>query len=160
MKNLFSVNKMDYCKGDRPQVECIFCELINKTGTVDELEVYRNENFMVCVNLYPYNSGHIMIVPLRHIKDIREYTTEEVIILSNLEKKSIEILEKLYQPQGYNIGYNMGKPAGASIEHLHMHIIPRYKNELSFVDIIGGARIVVEEPLKTKERLIKAFQEI
>ncbi|MFW6138916.1 MAG: HIT domain-containing protein, partial [Spirochaetota bacterium] len=73
--------------------------------------------------------------------------------------KTLDILDRLYSPCGYNIGYNIGSFAGASISHVHMHVIPRYENELGFIDIVGGAKILVEDPTKTMQRLKQAFKQ-
>ncbi len=156
--NLFSVNKMEYFKGKRPGVECILCEIVKETGKVKELTVFRGKYAVVSVNKYPYNSGHLLIFPVRHITDYRELSIEEEKEISYLLKKSLDILDKLYRPSGYNFGYNMGEFSGASIAHIHMHVIPRYINELGFIDIVGGAKIIVEDPVLTMKRLREEFK--
>jgi len=98
-----------------------------------------------------------MLFPKRHIVDIREYTEEEATELFALEKLCLNVLDELYTPHGYNLGYNIGPAAGASIEHVHLHIVPRYRRELGFIDIIGGAKVIVEEPNETRRRMREAF---
>ena len=156
-RNIFSINKMAYCRGERPKVDCILCEIINHSGKVEELEVYRNDLFMVCVNLFPYHSGHLLIAPLRHIVDVRDMTEAEQTAVQTLLNRTLDILDSLYAPHGYNIGYNIGHASGASIPHIHMHIVPRYENELGFVDIISGSKLIVEDPVITQKRLRGAF---
>jgi len=156
--NLFSMNKLNYVKGERPKVDCIFCSIIHKHRDVVNLLVYEGKHAVVCVNKFPYNSGHILICPRRHIIDYRELTEDEENAIHSLLKKSLTILDSLYSPSGYNIGYNMGEFSGASQPHLHIHVIPRYKNELGFIDIIGGAKIVLEDPGQTMKRLTEAFR--
>jgi ATP adenylyltransferase len=159
-KNLFVPNKMDYARGKkRPDVECILCAIISGDERVEKLEVYQSELFFVSLNLYPYSPGHLMVFPKRHIVDIRELTSEEVEQLHNLQNLCLNVLDKVYSPHGYNIGYNIGSAAGASIQHLHLHIVPRYQRELGFIDIIGGAKIIVEDPNRTQYRLREAFRE-
>jgi ATP adenylyltransferase len=158
-KNLFSVNKLDYAKGKRPKVDCILCAVSDNNKLVDNLTIYEAAHFIVSVNLYPYNTGHIMIFPKRHLLDIREYTDEEILEIEFLTKTSMNILEEVYKPSGFNVGYNIGENSGASIPHLHRHIIPRYYNEIGVIDIIGGAKIIVEDPVLTKEKLIPIFRE-
>lgn len=155
--NLFSTRKLEYIKGKRPNVECILCSIIKKEREVVNLLVYEGTRAFVCVNKFPYNSGHILICPSRHLVDIRDLDSSEEIEIHALLRKSLTILDRLYSPSGYNIGFNIGEFAGASLKHLHMHIIPRYRNELGFVDIIGGAKIVVEDPTETMKRLRAAF---
>ncbi len=157
MHNIFSINKMLYCKGGRPEVDCIFCEIVKKTGKVIELEIFRNDLVIIVANLYPYNPGHLLISPIRHVNDPRNLNKEESSEIDLFMKKSMDILDDLYQPHGFNAGYNIGSFGGASIEHLHLHIVPRYENELGFVDIIGGSKIYIEDPVETMEKLKKAF---
>ncbi len=150
---VFPFSKKEYIRGKRPETECILCSIVKKDGIVPSLEVLRTEKFIISLNLYPYNNGHAIIFPLRHITDIRELTEEEDIELAKLEKFYITILEELYEPSGYNIGYNLGEYSGASISHIHMHIIPRYKNELGIIDLIGGSKVLVENPIETLEKI-------
>lgn len=158
-RNLFAVSKMDYCKGDRPDVPCILCEIVQKSGQVTDLEIFRNALVLVCANLFPYNPGHLLVAPLSHIQDPRQLSAEEEAALTAMCNRTLDILDSLYQPQGYNTGFNIGSASGASIEHLHLHIVPRYHRELGFIDVIGGAKIIVEDPLCTQEKLRRAFNE-
>jgi ATP adenylyltransferase len=159
-KNLFVPNKMDYARGkNRPDVDCILCAIVSGDERVEKLAVYQSELFFVSLNLYPYTPGHLMVFPKRHIVDIRELTSEEVEQLHDIQNLCLNVLDKLYSPRGYNIGYNIGNAAGASIQHLHLHIVPRYQRELGFIDIIGGAKIIVEDPNRTQHRLRETFRE-
>ena len=156
--NLFAPGKKNYIKGNRPKVECIFCAIVNKNEEVLKLLVHEGSHTFISVNKYPYNSGHLLIGPKRHVTDLRDLNSEEEEEIGVLLKKSLDILDKLYSPSGYNIGYNIGEFSGASLTHLHMHVIPRYRNELGFVDIVGGAKIVIEDPVQTMEKLRAAFR--
>ena len=158
--NLFSTHKLEYFHSKRPNVDCILCEIVRNSDRVNNLTVYKGKNVMISVNKYPYNSGHLLIFPFRHITDIRLLNEEEEREISELLKKSLDVLDDLYSPSGFNFGYNMGDFSGASISHIHMHVIPRYRNELGFIDIIGGAKIIVEDPLITMKRLREAFKRI
>ena len=150
---------MEYCKGDRPEVDCILCEIVASSGKVTDLEIYRNDLILVCANLFPYNPGHLLIAPLRHIEDPRQMSRDEERSLIDVRNKTLDILDRLYQPQGYNTGFNIGDASGASIRHIHMHIVPRYHRELGFIDLIGGAKIIVEDPVVTQEKLRTAFRD-
>ena len=157
-KNLFVPNKREYVRGKRPKVDCILCSILNGDPQVVELLVHRTNLFGVTVNLYPYNAGHIMIFPIRHIIDPREYNDDEVLELHELQNMCLDILQETYDPMGFNIGYNLGRTSGQSIPHVHLHIVPRYPNEVGFMDIIGGAKIVVEDPIDSQKKLTKAFR--
>ena len=157
-QNLFVPDKMDYARGKRrPDVECILCAIVAGDERVERLDVYKSERFSVSLNLYPYTPGHLMVFPKRHIIDVREMTPEEVNELHVVQHRCLDVLDTVYSPAGYNIGYNIGSAAGASIQHLHLHIVPRYARELGFIDIIGGAKIIVEDPNHTRQRLREEF---
>ena len=160
-ENLFVPNKMPYAKGkNRPDVDCILCAIVEKNEKVERLEVYRTVLFTISLNLYPYSPGHLLIFPNRHIVDTRELSSDEVLQLHDLECLSFDVLTQVYQPRGFNVGYNMGESSGASIPHLHLHVVPRYPRELGFMDVIGGARIIIEDPNVSQEKLVKIFQEL
>lgn len=159
--NLFIPNKLEYVRGDkRPDVECILCAIVEGNDKVVRLEVYRSELFVIALNLYPYAPGHLMIFPKRHITDPRMLSHDEVVELHKMQNLSIDVLEKVYSPQGFNVGYNIGEAGGASISHLHLHVVPRYKREIGFIDIIGGVKIIVEDPNVSLSRLKEGFSEI
>ena len=149
---LFSLQKKEYVRGKRPEVSCILCAISENDERVESLKISETGLFVACINLYPYNNGHMMLFPKRHVLDIRGLTDEEDRELAMLNRKYLDILDVLYKPAGYNIGFNIGRVAGASIEHLHMHIIPRYPSELGMVDLIGGAKTLIETPLETLEK--------
>ena len=162
MDHLFSISKKDYARGKRPNVDCILCSIVkddeNENSEIEKLVVFQTKLTTVSVNLYPYNSGHLIIFPNRHIEDIRKLSDEESYSINQIMKMSIDILEKLYKPSGFNIGYNLGDSSGASIKHIHMHLVPRFKSELGFIDLIGGAKILIEHPHETCTKLKNAFR--
>ena len=148
----FNFEKLAYVKGEKP-AGCIFCMIRDRNPEIIDLSVYRDEFFAVSVNLYPYNPGHLLIFPLRHIEDIRDYSPRENRRLEELLRYFLDLSDQSYSPQGYNIGYNMGTPAGGSIAHLHLHLIPRYHRELGIADLIAGKRVLVEDPRETARKL-------
>lgn len=158
-KHLFIPSKKEYIRGKRPQVDCILCAVIAEDDKVVDSKVFSNKLVTVALNLYPYNPGHLMIFPNRHMEDISEMSIDEVMEMHDLTVLSMKILRELYHPQGFNIGYNMGEASGASIKHLHQHIVPRYRNELGFVDIITGSKIFVEDPVHALTKIKKEFLE-
>jgi ATP adenylyltransferase len=148
----FNFDKMTYVKGGKPR-GCILCLLRDADPTVVDLTVMRDPLFIASVNLYPYNPGHMMIFPVRHIEDVRELTDGESRRLERLQRALLGLLDRAYAPCGYNIGYNMGRAAGASIGHLHLHLIPRYPHETGIADLIAGRRVLVEDPRRTADTL-------
>ena len=148
MDYFFSFNKLGYLKGKKPQ-GCILCLIRDNSPNVDRLVVWENDLVMVSLNLYPYNPGHMLIFPKRHVTDIRQLTRIEKEEIDKATEKALGVLDRRFSPAGYNIGYNMGLSAGASIEHLHLHVIPRYRNELGIADLIGGKRVLVQDPKDT-----------
>ena len=157
--NLFVPSKIRYVRGHKPDVECILCAIIAGDPKVKSLEVFRSKRLCVCANLYPYSPGHLLIFPIRHIEDLRSLTHKEEAELFKLQKIALNILDEVYSPNGYNVGYNIGEASGNSIRHLHIHIVPRYKNELGFVDIISDARIIVDDSRANLPRLRLLFRE-
>ena len=148
----FSFQKFAYVKGERPS-GCILCLIRDRDEAVVDLSVHRDPLFIAAVNLYPYNPGHLLVFPTRHLTDLRELTPEEEAHLARLTRYLLDELDGLYHAGGYNLGYNMGRAAGASIDHLHLHIIPRFPNELGIADLLAGKRVLVESPLETARRL-------
>ncbi len=156
---VFPTSKKDYIHGKKPDVECILCAIIQNDNRVVSLKITETESLFVSVNLYPYNSGHIILFPKRHIPDIREMNDLEEKEMLKCTKIFMNFLEEIYNPFGFNIGYNIGKSAGASIVHIHQHIIPRYPNELGIIDLIGGAKVIVENPIDTQNKLREKVRE-
>ena len=156
MNYFFSFNKMKYFKEKKPD-GCILCLICNKSKEVENLTVFQNKLITISVNLYPYNPGHLLVFPNRHIVDIRELNVHEEIELNKMTKNALTVLDKVFSPAAYNIGYNMGLDAGGSIDHLHKHIIPRYPREVGIAELIGGKKILVESPYESAEKLKKEF---
>ncbi|MEE8441215.1 MAG: HIT domain-containing protein [Spirochaetia bacterium] len=153
MSYFYNFDKMKYVRGPRPP-GCILCLIRDKSPEVIDLTVYSDDLFTVTVNLYPYNPGHVMIFPNRHLMDVRSLTTAEDQRLSDLTRRFLDVLEGTHAPAGFNIGYNMGSSAGASIDHLHLHVIPRYPKEVGIADLLAGKRVLIEDPRVTQTRLI------
>lgn len=148
----FNFEKMSYVRGRHPPA-CILCMARDRDPQVVDLSIWRDELFIAAANLYPYNPGHLLLYPARHVEDVRELTTEEELRLAALQRWLLGILDRACSPHAYNIGYNMGASAGASIGHLHLHIIPRYPRETGIADLIAGRRVLVEDPRETARRL-------
>jgi len=134
-------------------VECILCAVRDNDERVRSLKIYEDALCFIVLNLYPYNPAHLMIVTQRHITKFLELTKEELIHFTRTIQGIQLLLDDLYNPKGYNIGINQGRDAGASIEHLHFHIVPRYGSELGFIDIVGKTRALPESLDSVKHKL-------
>ncbi len=157
MEFFFNFPKGEYVRAAHPD-GCILCRLCAHDPEVPNLCVFATELFAVSVNLYPFNPGHLLVYPLRHIEDVRELSREEETEMGQIRNSMLDALDNLYSPHAYNIGFNMGRVAGASIPHIHLHIIPRYPNEIGIPELMGGKRVLVEDPRETREKLINYFE--
>ena len=158
--HLFNPHKLKYALKEKSiDAECILCSIANQSQKLDSLEIYRTDEFIVAVNLYPFNTGHLMIFPIRHIELIEDLTESEALQLHKLTIITIKILKSEFRPHGFNIGYNLENAAGASIRHIHQHIVPRYENEAGFLDVISGTKVVIIDPVVVRDNLICKFKE-
>lgn len=156
--HLFNTEKIKYVQGGKPTVDCILCAIRDDRPEVKDLTVYRSSAFLVAVNLYPFNPGHLMIFPFRHLTELGDLSETESLELHALTVKTLRILKEEFNPSGFNVGYNLGKGSGASIPHIHLHIVPRFENEVGFLDVLAGSRIVVLDPVEARDRLRRRFQ--
>jgi ATP adenylyltransferase len=156
MEYFFNFEKLAYLRGSKPE-GCILCLVRSGDPAVEDLTVHRGGGWVVALNLYPYNPGHLLVFPDRHVVDLRELSAAEAGEMQAAISKALAVLDAEYRPAGYNIGCNMGLSAGASIDHLHWHIIPRYPREIGIAELLSGKRVLVENPLETKRRLAAAF---
>jgi len=157
---LFNTEKIKYVKGDKPSVGCILCAIRDNNPLVKNLNVHTTENFIIAVNLFPFNPGHVMIFPRRHICSIGELTEEEAAEMHSLLVTTLNYIDEEFNPSGYNVGYNLGDGSGASIQHLHQHIVPRYNNEVGFLDVLSGTRVIVSDPVEVMEKLKMKFRTV
>ena len=159
--NLHAIGKIKYVKQLRnSNIECIICEIVKDSDKVQVLKIHQDNLMAISLNLYPFNPGHLMIFPVRHVLDFRDLKEDEIMHMFNLVKKCQDLLTEMYNPTGYNIGFNQGRAAGASINHLHLHIVPRYNKELGYIDVIGKTRIVVEDVNSVYEKMKKLAPKI
>jgi len=159
MDYFFNFEKLTYLTREKP-AGCILCLIRDGDPTVVDLTVCRKNGYIVSLNLYPYNPGHLIIFPERHVVDMRELDAGERVELDKTINRALNVMDAELKPSGYNIGCNMGLIAGASIEHLHWHIIPRYPREIGIAELLAGKRVLVDHPLDTRARLKEAFDKI
>ena len=142
----------------RERDSCIFCEL---GGRNEELVLFRGRLCFVILNLYPYNNGHVMVVPNRHIAELASTTAEERVELMDLVRHAEMALGEGYRPHGINVGMNLGRPAGAGVlDHLHVHLVPRWNGDTSFMGVVGNTRVLPEDLSQTAERLRPIFERL
>lgn len=143
MKSVWAPWRISYITGEKKN-GCIFCITVRENKDRENLILYRGETGFIILNRYPYTNGHLMTVPYRHTSRLEDLNETERLELTNLTIKSIEVL-KIIRPDGYNIGMNIGKVAGAGIEdHLHFHIVPRWNGDTNFMPVIGDVKVMPE----------------
>jgi ATP adenylyltransferase len=134
---------------------CIFCE------AADDLVLIRGRVCYVILNLYPYNNGHLMVVPNRHVATLHATTREERDEMMRLTRHAEMALAEAYTPQGINVGINLGRPAGAGVlDHLHVHLVPRWTGDTNFMSVVGNVRVLPEELGDTAKRLKPIFERL
>ena len=122
---------------------CIFCKRLKEKDSVKNLIVYRGQKALVILNKFPYNAGHTMIVPIRHVGQIEKLKADEAAEFFELLQKTVTIIKKILKPTSMNLGMNLGKASGAGVPgHLHMHIVPRWTGDTNFMPIIGKTKVV------------------
>ena len=162
MERLFSPWRLPYVTGasSTPQPDCIFCQAADHAFQSD-LVVARGQTSFVILNLFPYNSGHLMVVPYRHVASLAGLSGEELTELALLTQRAEMALTEVYTPQGINVGINLGRPAGAGIaDHVHVHLVPRWTGDTNFMSVVGNVRVLPEEVHQSAERLRPVFDRL
>ena len=137
---------------------CIFCNRQHDGDDRERLVLHRGKHTIVMLNKYPYNNGHLLVSPWRHISNLDELTADEEHDLMNWVKKSTRILKKVMRPDGFNIGLNLGREAGAGFEeHLHFHIVPRWRGDTNFMAVLDEVRSIPEHLKQSYSRLLPYF---
>lgn len=150
--------RSSYVTGAKP-VSCVFCGCFCLNKDRESRILFRGiENFVI-MNTFPYNPGHVMVVPVRHVGRVDELTDPESDESFRLVKKSVAALEATFHPHGFNVGMNLGKVAGAGIaDHLHIHVVPRWTGDTNFMPLLAGTKVVSESLDAVYDRLKPAFQ--
>jgi len=162
MNNLWSPWRSKYIesfKNENEKGSCIFCEVLDKEITDDNnLLVTKSSLTITMLNLYPYNNGHLMIIPKRHVSNLDDLSKEESLAIMEEIKYAQQALTKVYQPHGFNVGANLGRASGAGIEdHIHFHIVPRWNGDTNFMPVLGEVKVISQDLLESKHKLIKAY---
>jgi ATP adenylyltransferase len=151
---------MTYLRGETAKPgHCVFCHKIDADDE-DELVVARSEHVYVTLNLYPYNNGHLLIVPYEHVANLEDLSPDAASDLMQMAQDAVAALRSVYNPSGFNIGINLGQSAGAGIaEHLHMHVVPRWPGDSNYLTVIGQTRVIPDLLADTYRQLRGAWPE-
>ena len=152
---LWSPGRMKWVKNAKPYKGCVFCGIAKKDARVPRKEIYRDKLMMVIMNIFPYNVGHLQVVPLKHVEWPEQLTEEEYAHFFGLVKKTMILLKKAMNPVGFNAGMNIGGSSGQSITHLHFQIVPRYKKEVGFMESLMGTKVMPETLDATYKKIMK-----
>jgi ATP adenylyltransferase len=156
-KTMWAPWRIGYILGGKTG-ECVLCAMLKMNDDARNFILHRGVTCYVIMNLYPYNNGHLMVVPFRHLSDYENLTAEERAESAELTARAVRAIKKAMKPDGFNIGANLGKAAGAGIdEHLHAHIVPRWSGDINFMTVIGGARVIPQCLEETYRALKEAF---
>ncbi|MBI4260872.1 MAG: HIT domain-containing protein [Actinobacteria bacterium] len=154
MERLWSPWRMEYITAARDEsTGCIFCELPERDDA-EALILYRGERGFVVLNAYPYNPGHLMVAPFRHVADLGELDDDEVLDVGRLLQVAERTLREEMSPDGFNLGMNLGRVAGAGVPgHLHWHVVPRWNGDTNFMPVVGETRVLPESLEDTYRKL-------
>jgi ATP adenylyltransferase len=161
MDYLFTPWRYAYITGADKPGECVFCAQAREKDDAKALIVHRGQHCFVILNAFPYTSGHVMVAPYEHIDQLQKLSTAAAQEMMALMQRLEGILRELYQPDGLNMGINLGKAAGAGIAgHIHMHVLPRWIADANFVSVIGETRVIPEALETTYRRIKEKFNEL
>jgi ATP adenylyltransferase len=143
--------------GSKPQ-GCILCEKIREARDRENLVVYRGQRGFICLNLYPYSNGHLMISPYEHVGSIEFLDEAAQLDLMRLVTLGMRLLRQVMNPAGFNVGVNIGKAAGAGVDdHVHIHVVPRWEGDTNFMPVVGDTRVIPELLEATRDKLVAAI---
>ncbi|MFP6870426.1 MAG: HIT domain-containing protein [Nitrospinota bacterium] len=168
MKSFWAPWRMEYILRDKPDASapvtegspCVFCDLLQDADGPGNLVLYRGEAAYVVMNKFPYSNGHLLVVPIRHEKNFESLSDIEGAEIFRLGQKCITVLRQTLKADGFNMGLNLGRAAGAGIApHLHFHVVPRWENDHNFMAVLGDVRIIPEHIQTTYKNLKRTFSE-
>ena len=151
--------RLEYIQQAGEGAGCVFCE--EGDGALDPAEsllVQRGDVTIALMNKFPYSSGHVMVAPRRHVGDLTELTDEEALEIHRLAIGSVHTLRSVYGPDGFNLGWNLGRSAGAGIaDHVHLHVVPRWSGDTNFMPVLADVKVLPEHLLESRDRLRAAW---
>lgn len=160
MKVLWAPWRIEYIRSPKHD-GCIFCDFPKENRDKERLILYRGEKAFVIMNNYPYNPGHVMVAPYRHVANWEELTDEELLEIMKLTQLMIRAIKKAMNPDGFNLGVNLGRVAGAGIDsHVHLHIVPRWNGDTNFMPVIADTKVIPESLEEAYDELKRAIEEV
>ena len=161
MKRLWAPWRMTYILSDQKDGDCIFCAGDDRSEDDKRLILYAGSLSMVIMNKFPYNNGHLLVAPIRHVPELAHLSDKEMLNIIDIVRRSIDILKKTMNPEGFNVGLNLGQVAGAGMEaHMHFHIVPRWNGDTNFMTVLGDVRVVPEHIRETYKILRPYFDNL
>ncbi len=161
MKKLWAPWRITYILNVDARDECIFCSRPEGEPSEENLVLYKGRFNFIIMNLFPYNTGHLMVAPYRHVRNLEELDGEELKEMMELVSLSIKALKKAYNPDGFNVGMNLGRVAGAGIDdHIHMHVVPRWNGDTNFMPVLGYTKVIPEGVRETYRKVREVLKEI
>ncbi len=160
MKVMWAPWRIQYIRSPKHD-GCIFCEFPRENRDRERLILYRGEHSFIIMNNYPYNPGHVMVAPYRHVGKWEELTEEEILDIMKLSQLSVKIIKKVMNPDGFNIGINIGRVAGAGIDdHVHVHIVPRWAGDTNFMPVVADTKVIPQSLIDTYDELKAAIDDM
>jgi ATP adenylyltransferase len=157
VKQLWAPWRLEYIEAADELPGCVFCDAAAATDE-DGLVIHRAGTSFVLLNKFPYASGHLMVAPFRHTDDIGDLTDEEVLEIHRLAASGMGALAETFAPQGYNLGWNLGRVAGAGItHHVHLHVVPRWAGDTNFMPVLADVKVLPEHLRETRQKLASAW---
>jgi ATP adenylyltransferase len=161
MEHIFAPWRKDFIEKKDKEPGCIFCSRVKSKPSADNLVIHKSKHSFILLNKYPYNSGHLMVAPYRHTADFSELSVREMAELAKNIQLALSILKEAYDPEGFNIGMNLGKIAGAGVaDHMHWHIVPRWGGDTNFMPVVGKTKVLHEMLEASFDRLYPLFKKI
>jgi ATP adenylyltransferase len=158
MERLWAPWRLEYVQSAGEQNGCIFCAAAESSDDETYLVVHRGERAFVILNKFPYSSGHLLVAPYRHGPNFGDLTDDEALEIHRLGAQGLEALKAVYKPDGYNLGWNIGRIAGAGVpDHGHLHVVPRWAGDTNFMPVLGDVKVIPEHLSATRRRLAEAW---
>ena len=157
-KPLWAPWRLEYVQAADEEDGCLFCRAAESGDDEDRLVVHRGGRAIVLLNKFPYSSGHLMVAPIRHTGDFTQLEEDEVAEIHRLAGHGMGALGETYSPQGYNLGWNLGRIAGAGVvDHVHLHVVPRWAGDTNFMPVLADVKVIPEHLLETRRKLVSVW---